>query len=65
MNRYKVMLQSDDQRVFEVTVKADGITDDGYFVKFWRKWGPLGLFRYNVHYIGGDALLSVIRDGGA
>lgn len=65
MNRYKVRFQTADSRVWEVTVKADGVSDDGYLVKFWRRWGPFGLLRYKAHYISVETLVSVICEGEA
>jgi len=60
MKRYKVHLSSGNDRLFEVTVKADGMSDDGYLVKFWRKWGPFGLFRYTAHYVSLEFMVSAI-----
>lgn len=59
MNRYTVTLQTDDTRVFEVTVKADGFSECDDRVMFWRR-GWLGIFRRNVHYIAKATLVSVI-----
>ncbi len=65
MNKYRIHLQSNDQRLFEVVIKADEVSDDGYLVKFWRKAGPFSLFRRVVHYVSADALVSVICEGKA
>lgn len=57
MNRYDVTFQSDDGRVWQVTVRADGITESRDLVIFWRGW-----MRRRVHFIAKDALISVIAD---
>lgn len=62
MNRYRVRFESSDQRVWEVTIQADGMTDDGFLVRFWRRWGPFGWFRSMAHYISAEMLISVIGD---
>lgn len=59
MNRYEVRFQSDDKRVWEVTVKADGMCETDDLVIFWRK-GWLGLFRYNAHFIAKAMFVSAI-----
>ena len=60
MNRYDVRFQSNDNRVWEVTLKADGISETDYLVKFWRRFGPWKLFRYTAHFINKDMLISVV-----
>ena len=60
-NKYKVHLQSEDQRLFEVAVKADGMTDRDGLIVFWRRCGLFGWFRSTVHFVHKDALISVIR----
>jgi hypothetical protein len=43
--------------VWQVTVRADGITESSDLVIFWRGW-----MRRRVHFIAKDALISVIAD---
>lgn len=61
MNRYKLMFESGDQRLWETFVNAHGITNRDGLVIFWRKYGPFGWFRYDAHYIAADCLISAIE----
>jgi len=55
-----VRFQSSDDRVWEVTVKADGISESDYLVKFWRRFGPFGWFRYDAHFIAREMFISAV-----
>lgn len=59
MNRYTIRFETQDKRVFECVVSADGISDKDDTIRFWRWWGP---FRYNAHFISKVCLISVIGD---
>lgn len=61
-NRYRVHMQTVDQRVWAVTVKADYMTDDGFMIRFWVKHGPFGLIRTVVHYLHADVLVSINQE---
>lgn len=59
MNRYTVTLQTNDTRIFEVVIKADGFSENCNRVMFWRRsW--MGILRRNVHYIAKSVLVSVL-----
>lgn len=60
MNRYEVRFQDSLDRVWEVTVKADGISESADLVKFWRRCGPFGWFRYDAHFIAKDMFISAV-----
>lgn len=60
MNKYKVLFESSDNRLFEVTVRADGISETHDLVVFWRR--AFWFFRRNAHFIAKDAIISVIGE---
>lgn len=54
--RYEVTFQSADRRVWQVTVRADGISERYELLVFWR-----GFWRKTMHIIAKSALISVIE----
>lgn len=59
MNKYKVIFQTVDARVFEVTLKADGIRETTDMVVFWKQ---SLFFQKTVHFIAKDKLVSVMAE---
>lgn len=55
MNIYKVRFMSDDHRLWEVRVRADGISEREDVIVFWKGW-----FHRNVHFIAKEAFVSAI-----
>lgn len=55
MNIYKVRFQSEDHRLWEVIVKADGISLGNDIVFFWK-----GIFRRKVHAVSKKAFIAAL-----
>jgi hypothetical protein len=60
MNKYELRIESQDGITWQVTVKADGFSEQGDVIVFWcGRW-----FRRNVHMIAKQSLICVIGDRG-
>jgi hypothetical protein len=62
MNRYSLRFESSDNRVWEATVKADGVDENGGLIRFWYRCGPFGWFRRTAHYLAKASVICVIAE---